>query len=233
MGRPLDVDLELNAAAPRVWRRVRVPSDLCLADLHRIIQAVMDWDDVHLHVFDVAGQEYGPEPDEEEISLNWAGDDESITIVRALEKGRGRVDYTYDFGSEQRVSITSSEATPAGSARIQCLDGCGADYDGAEVNRRLAAEFQAARAVDASLSLEDRLTADLSLLLLFLTSFEEGKGVRVANKTLRVDVLDGLSDAGLIVTNKYRKGVQLTPRGVKRAETLLTQVSALVQSSSE
>jgi DNA-binding PadR family transcriptional regulator len=69
------------------------------------------------------------------------------------------------------------------------------------------------------------------LKLLFLTSFEEANGVRVANKTLRLDILDALTDAGLIVTNAHRKGVQLTPRGAKRAEALLARVTALSQST--
>ena len=58
MARAYELDLELRDTTPRVWRRVRVPTDLSLADLHRVIQVVMHWDDVHLHVF--GGKPLGP-----------------------------------------------------------------------------------------------------------------------------------------------------------------------------
>src|SRR5919106_217583 len=104
MARVFDLDFVVVASAPRVWRRVRMPGDRSLADLHRAIQIVMGWDDVHPHVFDVDGREYGPEPDEEEIDLHWAGEDRDITIAKAVKKD-ARFEYTYDFAREQRVEI--------------------------------------------------------------------------------------------------------------------------------
>jgi len=54
----------LHGVQPLVWRRIRVPSDFTLARLHRVIQAVMDWQHYHLHEFTVAGRVYGvPDPD--------------------------------------------------------------------------------------------------------------------------------------------------------------------------
>jgi hypothetical protein len=230
MARAYDLDLELRERAPRVWRRVRVPADLPLADLHRVIQVVMQWDDVHPHVFDVAGREYGPEPDEEEVSLHWAGDDRHVTLAKAAKKERV-FEYTYDFGAEQRVLITVVNESSGGPARIECLDGIGASFDAADANTRLAEEFRGGRAVaGAAITPEAQLVADLTLLLLFLTSFEEGRGKRVANKTFRVEALDALGDQGLIVTNAHRKGVELTPAGHSRAESLLQRITTLLVS---
>jgi hypothetical protein len=230
MARAYELDLELREATPRVWRRVRVPADLPLADLHRVIQVVMHWDDVHPHVFDVAGREYGPEPDEEEVSLHWAGDDRDVTVAKAANKERV-FEYTYDFGAEQRVMITVVNEGGGGPARLQCLDGAGASFDAADVNRRLAEEFRGGRAVAAAtITPEGQLLADLTLLLLFLTSFEEGKGKRVANKTFRLETLDALADERLVVTNAHRKGVELTPAGIKRAESLLQKITKLLAS---
>lgn len=231
MARLLEVTLELSNASPRVWRRVRLRSDLSLADLHRVIQAVMHWDDVHLHVFDIDGREYGPPPDEEEISLTWAGDDAAITLAKALALGRGRFEYTYDFRAERRVEIIALDQAIAGPSRMLCVDGAGGGFNPTEINTRLAREFQAHGAGEAGTP-EERLLSDLTLLLLFLTSHEEGRGTLVANKTLRLDTLDALADAGLVITNKHRKGVQLTSRGVEQAETLLQRVTSLLQSSS-
>lgn len=232
MARVFDLDLGLRDATPRVWRRVRVPTDLTLADLHRVIQVVMRWDDVHPHVFDVDGREYGPEPDEEEISLHWAADDADITVAKALKKDR-RFEYTYDFGSEKRVDIQVADESTGMRSHIECLEGEGDGFDVNDANARLAEEFREGRSagrVARSLGPEDRLIADLTLLLLYLGSWEEGKGARSAYKTMRFEILDALGDAGLVVTNAHRKSVDLTDEGVKRAEELLQKVGSLLRS---
>jgi Plasmid pRiA4b ORF-3-like protein len=203
---------------------------LTLADLHRVIQAVMHWDDVHPHVFDVAGREFGPAPDEDEVSLHWAGDDRDVTVGKALKKD-SVFEYTYDFGSEHRMTITAAGETTGGPARIECLDGTGSRFDAVAINARLVEEFHGAgRAVaGAATTPEGQLVADLTLLLLLLTSFEEGKGKRVANKTLRLETLAALAADGFLVTNPHRKGVELTPAGVRHAEVLLQRVTALLK----
>jgi hypothetical protein len=48
----------LDAEAPPVWRRVRLPATTTLDALHEVIQVVFDWDDDHLHVFTVDGRRY-------------------------------------------------------------------------------------------------------------------------------------------------------------------------------
>src|ERR1700719_2155964 len=56
--------LSLDGIKPPIWRRILVPADFTLSQLHRVIQAVMDWKDYHLHEFNVAGRVYGiPDPD--------------------------------------------------------------------------------------------------------------------------------------------------------------------------
>ena len=247
MARVLELDIDLIGATPRVWRRVRVPGDLSLAALHRVIQVLMQWDDVHPYVFDVAGREYGPEPDEDEISWNWAGDDRVVTVGKAAKRGEGHFEYSYDFASERRMSIVVAPETAPASAvaresreeprrsrprRIECLDGAGDGFDVQAANSRLADEFRAERPVaGATLTPEEQLIADLTLLLLFLGSWEEGKGTRVAYKTVRFETLDALGDAGLVVTNPHRKSVVLTEEGEKRAQALLQRVTPLVSPS--
>ena len=229
MSRAYDLEFDLRGAEPRVWRRVRVPADLPLLDLHLVIQITMGWDDVHPHVFDVGGREYGPEPDEEEVSLHWAGDDREVTIQKAVRKERS-FEYTYDFGREHRVDITLVAEMSSARPRIECLGGSGADFDIGEANQRLAEEFRAAfDAESGKASPETQLVADLTLLLLFLGSWEEGKGARAAYKTMRFETLDALVASGLVATNIHRKSVDLTEEGVKRAEALLQRVVAILR----
>jgi Plasmid pRiA4b ORF-3-like protein len=231
MARAYDLQLQLRGAAPRVSRRVRVPGDVSLADLHRVIQALMHWDDVHPHVFDVAGREYGPEPGEEEVSLHWAGDDERITVANAVRKDHA-FEYTYDFGAENRVDISVVGEYASAPYRIECLEGEGGGFELDEANHRLREQLRGHRAVaipQEELTPEDRLLSDLTLLLLFLGSWEEGRGTRVSYKTMRVEMLDVLSDAGLLVTNPHRKSVDLTSAGVSRAQDLLQRVTPLLR----
>lgn len=227
MARVFDLDFVLRSAEPAgatpsdsVWRRVRIPGDRTLADLHRAIQVVMRWDDVHPHVFDVDGREYGPEPEEEEISLHWAADDADMTVAKAVKKD-AHFEYTYDFASEQRIDISVAAEHTGMRAHIECLDGAGDGFDLADTNARLAEEFHGGRV--------DNLVADLTLLLLYLGSWEEGRGSRSANKTMRIEILQALGDAGLVVTNPHRKSLDLTDAGVKRAEALLQRVTSVLR----
>ena len=180
----------------------------------------MGWDDVHPHVFDVDGREYGPEPEEEEISLHWAGDDRDISIAKAAKKD-ARFEYTYDFAREQRVEVSVAAEHTGMRSQIECLDGEGGSFDATDVNARLIEEFRGARV--------DDLVADLTLLLLYLGAWEEGRGSRSANKTMRVEILEALADMGLVVTNPHRKSLDLTDAGVKRAEALLQRVTSALR----
>jgi hypothetical protein len=53
----------LLGTRPPIWRRVLVPSDMTLMQLHRVIQDTMGWFDSHLHEFEIGGETYGsPDP---------------------------------------------------------------------------------------------------------------------------------------------------------------------------
>lgn len=54
----VSLKLTLRDTKPPVWRRLLVPGETTLADLHRAIQAAMGWEDYHLHTFDIAGRQY-------------------------------------------------------------------------------------------------------------------------------------------------------------------------------
>jgi hypothetical protein len=47
----LDVRLDLRFTKPPVWRRLVLPGDLTLGELHSVIQGAMGWYDSHLHRF--------------------------------------------------------------------------------------------------------------------------------------------------------------------------------------
>ena len=49
----------VKGISPMVWRRILVRSDTTIADLHEIMQILMNWYDVHLHHFLIRGKRYG------------------------------------------------------------------------------------------------------------------------------------------------------------------------------
>jgi hypothetical protein len=122
--RAIDLDLRLAGVEPAIWRRLRVPADLTLLDLHHAIQIVMGWLDYHLHVFEIGDREYGPRPEEEFEREQWAGDDGRITIAKALAETDGPITYLYDFGDDWSIRVERSGHDPEESAStVVCLDG--------------------------------------------------------------------------------------------------------------
>jgi len=49
--RTYELRITLNGSKPPIWRRVAVPSDIALGELHDVIQIAMGWTNSHLHRF--------------------------------------------------------------------------------------------------------------------------------------------------------------------------------------
>ena len=49
----------VKGISPMVWRRILVRGDTTIADLHEIMQILMNWNDVYLHHFLIRGKRYG------------------------------------------------------------------------------------------------------------------------------------------------------------------------------
>ena len=112
----------LEIENPPVWRRVLVPATVRLDRLHETVQAVMGWQNYHMHAF-VDGQTYHGVPDPD---LGYR--DERETRLNDLVKPGGRLLYVYDFGDYWEHEITVEEATAADADRSYplCVAGQGA-----------------------------------------------------------------------------------------------------------
>jgi hypothetical protein len=54
----------LIGITPPIWRRVQVAGHYTLAQLHRVLQVVMGWENYHLYMFRIGSKKYGPpDPD--------------------------------------------------------------------------------------------------------------------------------------------------------------------------
>lgn len=92
--------ITLKRVQPPVWRRVSVPADYNLAQLHQLIQRAMGWSNSHLHEFVIDDQTFG----DPKFSDN-AMDEEHFELVELdLVKGF-KFDYIYDFGDGWEHSI--------------------------------------------------------------------------------------------------------------------------------
>lgn len=59
--------VQLQGVTPVVWRRLLVAPTIHLAQLHRLVQAALDWHQAQPFCFEIAGQCYGqPDPDHPE-----------------------------------------------------------------------------------------------------------------------------------------------------------------------
>ena len=102
---------------PAIWRRVLVPAETTLDQLHKTIQAVFGWWDYHLHQYVVDGRHYGLPDPEYFDELPAVIDERSITLRDVL--GASTIIYEYDFGDDWKHSVEIESVTMAGDPNIK------------------------------------------------------------------------------------------------------------------
>lgn len=94
--------ISLNGARPPIWRRVQVPGEISLYQLHRVIQRAMGWDDCHLHHFEFGGLLFEPGAQQDpgiggEFGPEWR-DSTKTMLNQLVKKPKSKLRYKYDFG---------------------------------------------------------------------------------------------------------------------------------------
>jgi hypothetical protein len=116
----------LKNIRPPIWRRLLVPSTATLAELHRIIQSAMGWEDGHLHGFEIDGKQFQPASDEDGIFAFDGPDTDTTVPLRDVVRGEGsKFSYTYDFGDTWEHVILVEKVLPveAGVTYPRCIKG--------------------------------------------------------------------------------------------------------------
>ena len=113
----------LRHISPPVWRRIQVPSDASLGELHFILQTAMGWSDGHLHLFSVRGATYA----DGRIEAPWGTppkDENRARLARVAPVGT-RLLYEYDFGDGWEHVLVVEEVFPAtpGVTYPRCVAG--------------------------------------------------------------------------------------------------------------
>lgn len=118
----LVLTIELDGVTPCVWRRVAIPSNTPLDQVHLMIQDAMGWHDTHMYVFET--DEYtiiDPRSDSGGIPAD------GERLVSIATDRDARFTYVYDFGDEWTHTVTVDEIRPGGPDNVfTVLDGGGA-----------------------------------------------------------------------------------------------------------
>jgi Plasmid pRiA4b ORF-3-like protein len=109
---------------PPVWRGVAIPAGYTLDRVHGVIQAVMGWQNSHLHMFRIAGREYGPVYLDDELGTL----DEKEFRIGDLVTAGDLAGYEYDFGDgwDHELAVEASITADAAAVYPECSGGEGA-----------------------------------------------------------------------------------------------------------
>ena len=116
----------LLGTRPAIWRRLLVPADLTLAQLHDVLQIAMGWQECHLHEFSAGGRHFGrPDPEDRFMGMPPVENERRVRLSSVLHRIGAKAIYTYDFGDSWEHSIVLEKRLPATStiAYPMCTDG--------------------------------------------------------------------------------------------------------------
>ncbi len=117
-----ELEITVEDTEPPVYRKLSVPGNRTLADLHGCVQDAFGWSDSHLHEFYVGDTNYG-EPSEEDFKQVIPENTVSLDDLR-LRKGSS-FGYVYDFGDDWRHTLrVSAKIKPENGAPVpMCMEG--------------------------------------------------------------------------------------------------------------
>jgi hypothetical protein len=118
-----ELDITLEDIEPPIWRRVQVPAEITMAELHQVIQIAMGWSDAHLHQYRVAGEVIGVPARDEGAHAGTALTDESSVRLVDVALANTKLTYEYDFADSWRHRIVVSRVLPHDAEVAVCLDG--------------------------------------------------------------------------------------------------------------
>lgn len=103
------IKVTLTDVRPLVWRRLLVPAEMTLAQLHRVLQVAIGWTNSHLHCFEADGRcigMVGVEEDHPELE-----DERRVRLASVLPKKGAKLVYRYDYGDDWEHVIEVEEVT--------------------------------------------------------------------------------------------------------------------------
>jgi hypothetical protein len=130
--------ITLKNTKPPIWRRIQVAGGITLGDLHHIVQAVMGWENDHLHVFRGGKTEYATRDGDQAVTSLGGRDEWETQVGEVLPAVGSKIVYEYDFGDGWVHDILLERIVPTeeGTPLPVCLAGtracppedCGGPY---------------------------------------------------------------------------------------------------------
>lgn len=109
------IKMALKGSKPNIWRRVLMPSDLPLGDVHQIIQTTMGWDNYHLHQFLKDRNYYtvrAPGETDWDIMDSIDYKKMKLKLSNLLKAEKDKMVYEYDFGDGWAHDIILEKILP-------------------------------------------------------------------------------------------------------------------------
>ena len=103
----LKLKVSLLGVKPPIWRRLLVPETMTLAVLHEVIQGAMGWQSCHLHIFEIAGHQFGDPKALADV------ENHTKYSLSQLKENVHKFSYTYDLGDDWKHSIVVEGHGPA------------------------------------------------------------------------------------------------------------------------
>ena len=92
----LQLRIGLRGVCPPVWRRLLIPEQITIAQLHYVMQLAVGWHDEHLHRFVIRGWHYGGHRDG---ALQFFDGPDTLSLAAFGLHEHERFTYLYDFTS--------------------------------------------------------------------------------------------------------------------------------------
>lgn len=117
-----EILVALEAIEPPIWRRIRVPGDTTLHELHLAIQAAMGWQNAHLYQFQTRHRSRRQAGKRVDVPARHT----RRTLLQQFITGEGfTFSYVYDMGDgwEHRLLVEKILEGSAALSRTTCVGG--------------------------------------------------------------------------------------------------------------
>ena len=118
------IKVTLIDSKPPIWRRMIIPDNITLYQLHKILQTVMGWMNSHLHHFIINEEFYGSSEDDEFGDMR-TKNESRYKLNQLVTRAGFKFRYEYDFGDSWLHDLVVEKILPAekGAAYPVCIAG--------------------------------------------------------------------------------------------------------------
>lgn len=124
MKKIIQLKITLQKITPPIWRRIQVPAEYSLLQLHFLLQIAMGWTNSHLHEFHIRGKHYG-DLDIEDWYVEGLKEEQEYRVEQVLPARGETFNYLYDFGDgwDHKVEVEEILRPAAPQIYPRCLAG--------------------------------------------------------------------------------------------------------------